>query len=52
VKGILIIVLVVAFIVGLLLTLRSSRNVGMPSAEVLDRAQKRAREQTEAEKDD
>jgi hypothetical protein len=52
VKGILIVVLVVAAIVGMLFTLRSSRNVGMPSDEVLDRAQKRAREQAEAEKDD
>jgi hypothetical protein len=51
-KGILIVVLVIGAIVGLLLTLRSSRDVGMPSAEVMDRAQKRAREQAAAEKDD
>jgi len=51
-RGILIVVLVIGAIVGLLLTLRSSRDVGMPSAEVMDRAQKRAREQAAAEKDD
>jgi hypothetical protein len=51
-KAILIIVLVVGAIVGLLFTLRSSRNVGTPSAEVLARAQKRADRQAAAEKDE
>ncbi|HTV94817.1 MAG TPA: DUF2897 family protein [Steroidobacteraceae bacterium] len=51
-KGFIIIALVVGAIVGLLLTLRSSRNAGTPSPEVLERAEKRAREQAEAEKDD
>ncbi len=51
-RGILIIVLVVGAIVGLLLTLRSSRDAGMPGPEVMDRAQKRAREQAAAERDD
>jgi hypothetical protein len=52
VKAILVIVLVVGGILGLLLTLRSSRNAGMPDAEVMRRAQKRAREQAAAEKDE
>jgi len=47
-----IIALVVGGIVGLLLTLRTSRNAGKPSAEVMARAAKRAREQAAAEKDD
>jgi hypothetical protein len=51
-KGFIIIALVVAAIVGLLLTLRSSRNVGTPSRDVLDRAQERARSQAAEEKDD
>jgi hypothetical protein len=52
-KGFIIIAVVVAAIVGLLLTLRSSRNVGTPTREVLDRAQERARSQAaEEEKDD
>jgi len=51
-KALVIIVLVVGVIVGLLLSLRSSRNLGMPSAEVMERAEKRAREQAAAEKDD
>jgi hypothetical protein len=50
-KGILIVLLVVAVIVGGLLTLRSSRQIGMPSDEVLKRAAKRAREQADEEKD-
>jgi hypothetical protein len=52
-KGFIIIAVVVAAIVGLLLTLRSSRNIGTPSRDVLDRAQERARSQAaEDEKDD
>jgi Protein of unknown function (DUF2897) len=46
----LIILLVVAFLIGGLLVLRSSARTGMPPADVLQRAQKRAREQAEAEK--
>ena len=44
-KAIIIIVLVVAVLVGGLLTLRSSGRSGMPDDEVLKRAAKRAREQ-------
>jgi hypothetical protein len=51
-KGFIIIGLVVAAIVGLLLTLRSSRNAGTPSRDVLERAQERARAQAAEEKDD
>ena len=38
-KGFIIIAVVVAAIVGLLFTLRSSRNIGTPSRDVLERAQ-------------
>lgn len=48
-KGLLIVALVVAALLGLLLTLRSSRNAGMPGRDVLERAQKRAREQERQE---
>jgi hypothetical protein len=51
-KGFIIIAVVVAAIVGLLLTLRSSRNIGTPSRDVLDRAQERARSQAAEEKKD
>lgn len=51
-KALLIAGLVVLFVFGLLLTLRSSRNSGMPSAEVLERAARRARDQSKAEKDE
>lgn len=51
-KALIVIALVAVFIVGLLFTLRSSRNAGTPSAEVLDRAKERSREQAEADKDD
>jgi hypothetical protein len=51
-KGYIIIAVVIAAIVGLLFTLRSSRNIGTPSRDVLDRAQERAREQAAEEKDD
>jgi Tfp pilus assembly protein PilV len=47
VKGVLIAVLVIAVIAGGLLALRSSRNLGMPSNEVLKRAAKRKRERTD-----
>ncbi|MGA2399668.1 MAG: hypothetical protein ABSG30_16650 [Steroidobacteraceae bacterium] len=51
-KGLIIVAVVVVVIVGLLLTLRTTRNVGTPSREVLDRAQERARAQAAKEKDD
>lgn len=50
-KAIIIIFIVVAVIGGLLLTLRSSRNAGTPSREVLERAQERARKQAAEDKD-
>jgi hypothetical protein len=49
-RAILIILLVVGVVAGGLLTLRSSSNVGMPDADVLERAKKRARELDDAEK--
>jgi hypothetical protein len=49
-KALLIVVLVIAGLAGLLLTLRTRRNAGTPSADVLARAQERAREQAAAEK--
>jgi hypothetical protein len=52
VRALLIVVLVVGGLVGLLLTLRTRRNSGTPSPEVLARAQERAREQAAAEKKD
>ena len=51
-KGFIIIAVVVAVIVGLLLTLRTTRNAGTPSRDVLDRAEQRARAQAAEEKDD
>jgi hypothetical protein len=51
-KAIIIIVLAIAVIVGGLLTLRSSGRAGMPDADVLKRASKRAQDQAAAEKDD
>jgi FtsZ-interacting cell division protein ZipA len=50
VRAILIFVVVVAVLVGGLLTLRSTRGAGMPGKDVMDRASRRAREQ--ASKDD
>jgi hypothetical protein len=50
-KGILIFLLVAALIVGGLLALRSSRQAGMPSEEVLKRAAQREREQASRDKD-
>jgi len=52
VKALVIIVLVIGGILGLLLTLRTSRNAGTPSDEVMARAAKRAREQAAADEDD
>jgi hypothetical protein len=51
-KGFIIVGVVVLVIVGLLLTLCTTRNAGTPSREVLDRAQERARAQAAKEKDD
>jgi hypothetical protein len=49
-KAIIIILLVVGALLGGILTLRSTRNSGMPGKDVLDRAKERARAQ--AAKDD
>ncbi len=49
-KALLIIVAVVAVLIGGLLTLRSSRNTGMPNRDVLERARQREREQDEKDK--
>ena len=49
-KATIIILLVVGALIGGLLTLRSSRNYGMPRQDVLDRA--KARERSQAAKDD
>ena len=49
-KALVIILLVVGALIGGLLTLRSSRNSGMPRQDVLDRAKERERSQ--AAKDD
>lgn len=51
-KVIVVFIVVAAVIVGLLLTLRTSRNAGMPSEDVIRRARERTREQDAAEKDD
>ena len=45
-KAFLIIALVVAAIVGGLLTLRTTRGTGMPGPDVLNRAKQREREQS------
>jgi Protein of unknown function (DUF2897) len=52
VKAIIIIGLVVALLIGGLLTLRSSARTGMPNREVLERAAKRAREQAGEDAED
>jgi hypothetical protein len=52
IKAIIIIALVVAVLVGGIFVLRSSTRAGMPSAEVLERAKRRARELAAAEKRD
>ncbi len=51
-KVILALIVVAAVIVGLLFTLRTSRNTGIPDEEVLKRARERARARDAAEKDD
>jgi Protein of unknown function (DUF2897) len=45
-RGLIIVVVVIAVLVGGLLTLRSTRRSGMPSEDVLKRAADRAREQS------
>jgi hypothetical protein len=50
VKGVLIALLVIAVIIGGLFALRSSRNLGMPSDEVLKRAAKRERDRPDEDK--
>jgi hypothetical protein len=45
VKAVLIILLVVAALVGGLMTLRSSRGTGMPGEDVIKRAKERERDQ-------
>ena len=45
-RAIVIVVVVIAVLVGGLLTLRSTRRSGMPSEDVLKRAADRAREQS------
>jgi hypothetical protein len=49
-KAFIIIVVVVAALIGGILTLRSTRSAGMPDKDVLERAKLRARDQ--AAKDD
>ena len=44
-KAVLVMILVAAVIIGGILALRSSRNTGMPSKEVLKRSAERARRQ-------
>jgi Protein of unknown function (DUF2897) len=53
-KAIIVIVVVLAFLVGLIMSFRRSAKTGMPSDEVLKRASQRAREleaQEKAEQD-
>lgn len=52
VKIVVLLIVIVAVIVGTIMTLRSSARTGMPSSEVLDRAARRARELEAREKDD
>ncbi len=51
-KALIIIVLVVGAIVGGLLTLRNSGRAGMPDADVLNRASKRAQDRAAEDKDE
>jgi hypothetical protein len=51
-KVFLLVIMVVAIIGGLLLTLRTRRNAGMPGEDVIKRAEQRTRAQDAAEKDD
>jgi hypothetical protein len=45
-RGLIIIVVVIAVLVGGLLALRSTRNMGMPGEDVLERAARRERKQS------
>jgi hypothetical protein len=45
IKTVIIIVIVAAVLIGGMLALRSSRNTGMPSEDVLKRSSERARQQ-------
>jgi hypothetical protein len=49
-KAIIILVIVLAVLIGGMLALRTSRNIGMPDEEVLKRAAERAREQEAKDK--
>jgi hypothetical protein len=51
-KAAIIVILVIAALVGGLLTLRSSGRVGMPDEDVLKRAARRARELDQEDKDE
>jgi hypothetical protein len=51
-KVFVILIIVAAVFMGLLLTLRTSRNAGMPGEDVIKRAQERSRAQDAEEKDD
>jgi hypothetical protein len=50
-KFFIILIIVVAFIGGLLLTLRTSRNSGMPGEDVIKRARERNRAQDSADEE-
>jgi len=52
IRAIVIVALVVGVLVGGLLVLRSRGAMGMPDADVMERAKKRAREQAASEKDE
>ena len=51
-KALVIIVLVVAALIGGILTLRSTRSTGMPDKAVLDRAKQRAKEEAARDESD
>jgi len=51
-KIIIVFLIVAAVVLGLLLTLRTSRNAGMPGEDVIRRAKERTRIEDEAGKDD
>lgn len=51
-KVILVILIVFGVVAGLLLTLRSSRNTGIPGEDVIKRAEERARAEDAADKKD
>jgi hypothetical protein len=51
-KFIIVLIIVAVVLVGLLLTLRTSRNAGMPGEDVIKRAQERSRAQNSNDDDD